>query len=195
MHLDFNILITYGGVAKKYQKGEYIFREDEAAYFYYQIIEGEVKLFSSNNDGKELIQGIFGKDRSFGEPPLLIDKPYPSTAQALTNCVIVKLRKERLLNIINDFPEFSIKIINTLATRIYNKANAVHIWVGQDPEEKLITFLNNYKGTNSKEIELIPYSRQQIADFTGLRVETVIRTLRRMNEENKVKIIDRKLYY
>ncbi|WP_369791989.1 helix-turn-helix domain-containing protein [Sediminibacterium sp. C3] len=41
----------------------------------------------------------------------------------------------------------------------------------------------------------MPFTRQQLADFTGLRVETVIRTLSKLSERNKVKIIDHKLYY
>jgi CRP-like cAMP-binding protein len=41
----------------------------------------------------------------------------------------------------------------------------------------------------------IAFTRQEIANFTGLRVETVIRTLKKMEEENKVTIDHRKLYY
>ena len=43
--------------------------------------------------------------------------------------------------------------------------------------------------------EQICLTRQEIADFTGLRVETVIRTLKRMEQENKIEIRNRKLYY
>ncbi len=41
----------------------------------------------------------------------------------------------------------------------------------------------------------VPYTRQQIADQTGLAVEIVIRTLLRMNKEGKIKICKHKLYY
>lgn len=41
----------------------------------------------------------------------------------------------------------------------------------------------------------VPLTRQQLASMTGLRVETVIRTIKKMEQQNIVKIINRKIYY
>lgn len=195
MQIDYDILITYGGVARKFAKGDFIFYEDTLPYYYYQLISGEVRMFSTNAEGKELIQGVFNDGQSFGEPPLLLGKVYPSTAQANTDCVMVKIRKEHFLSILADYPEFLSRIMYTFAERIYNKATAVQVWVQQTPEEKIKQFLSNSKATvGDCTNQPFPYTRQQIADFTGLRVETVIRTLTRMNKDGKVKIINHKLY-
>lgn len=196
MQIDYDILIAYGGVARKLAKGDFIFYEDTMPYYYYQLISGEVRMYSTNAEGKELVQGFFSAGQSFGEPPLLLDKAYPSTAQANTDCVLVKIRKEHFLSILSDYPEFLEKIMYTFAKRIYNKARATQVWVQQTPEEKIKQFLFNNKSTSGNcTDQLLPYTRQQIADFTGLRVETVIRTLTRMNKDGKVKIINHKLYY
>jgi len=196
MQIDYNILITYGGVARKYTKGDFIFQEDTVPCFHYQLMDGEVKMFSTNAEGKELIQGIFTAGQSFGEPPLLLGKVYPSTAQANKDSVVVKIRKEHFLNILNDYPIFFEQFMYTFAERIYNKAKAAQVWVQQTPEEKILRFLKNNKSNpNDCPNEPLSYTRQQIADFTGLRVETVIRTLTRMSKDGKVKIIAHKLYY
>ena len=50
--------------------------------FYYQVVEGSVRMANMNDDGKEFIQGIFKQGESFGEPVLFIDMPYPATAIA-----------------------------------------------------------------------------------------------------------------
>lgn len=196
MHIDYDILITYGGVARKFAKGDFLFYEDTMPYYYYQLVSGDVRVFSTNAEGKELIQGVFKAGESFGEPPLLLNKVYPSTAQANTDGVMVKIRKEHFLSIIHDYPEYLERMMYTFAERIYKKASAVQVWVQQTPEEKIAQFLNNNKANFSDcPNEPLPYTRQQIADFTGLRVETVIRTLTRMNKDGKVKIINHKLYY
>ena len=196
MQIDYDILITYGAVARKFVKGEFIFYEDTAPYYYYQLISGEVRLYSANAEGKELTQGVFTAGQSFGEPPLLLDKIYPSTAQANTDSVIIKIKKEHFFNLLNDYPEFMRKMMYCFAERIYKKASAVQVWVQQTPEEKIAQFLNNNKANfGDCADEPLPYTRQQIADFTGLRVETVIRTLTRMSKDGKVKIINHKLYY
>lgn len=197
MQIDYNVLIAYGGVAKKFAKGDYIFIEDAIPNFYYQVIEGEVKVYSSNSNGKEIIQGIFTVGQSFGEPPLLLDKPYPSSAVAITPLVVIRLSKEKLNNILKDFPEIAHSFILTFAERMYNKASIALIRIGTTPEEIIEQFLHKYKQEhkpNHKQIH-IPYTRQQIADFTSLRVETVIRTLKKMSDKKIVQIIDHKLYF
>ncbi|MCZ2140505.1 MAG: cyclic nucleotide-binding domain-containing protein, partial [Bacteroidia bacterium] len=80
MQIDSNLLIAWGGVAKKYAKNEVVFHEGSEPLFYYQIIEGQVKIVNINDDGKELIQIIFTDGYSFGDPALFIGKPYPTTA-------------------------------------------------------------------------------------------------------------------
>lgn len=198
MHIDDNILITYGGVARKLSKSENVFEEGEKPRFFYQIVEGETKIFSSNIEGKELTQAIYVEGESFGGPPLLLEKPYPSTAQATTQSVVMRISRENFIHILNDFPEISRAMLYSFAERIYEKSEMAQVWVGHSPEEKIEQFLikNKLKNPNDHEEEnIVPFTRQQIADFTGLRVETVIRTLKKMSEIGKVKIINHKLYY
>lgn len=196
MLIDRNILITYGGVSRKIRKGECIFFEGDLPIFYYQIIEGEVRLYSTNEDGKIIIQGLFDVGQSFGEPPLLINKPYPSTAEAINDCIVMRLRKESLLNILKDFPEIERKLLYAFAERIYYKATTAQIWLAHKPEEKIMLVLERLKEKDKINNEKpIPYTRKQIANLTGLRTETVIRTLNRMNTEGKIQIKKHKLYF
>ncbi len=196
MQIDYNILIAYGGIAKKFEKGEYVFVEDSMPHFYYQVIEGQVKVYYSNSDGRELTQGIFSRGQSFGEPPLILNKPYPNFAQALTQCVLIKLGKDNLFKILKDFPEMSHRLFLTFAERMYDMATFSAIMIKPRPQEKLELFLRSLrKEIYSEKRLLVPFTRQQIANFTGLRVETVIRELKKMSKENKVSIINKKLYY
>ncbi|MFT4023234.1 MAG: cyclic nucleotide-binding domain-containing protein [Flavihumibacter sp.] len=111
MQIDYDILVTYGGIARKYEKGAILFREGDKPYYYYQVVEGSVKMFSANNEGKEKIQGTFSAGQSFGEPPLLVNKDYPSTAQTCSEAVILRISKDRLLNILQDYPELQLKLL------------------------------------------------------------------------------------
>ncbi len=196
MHIDYDLLMTYGGVTKKFAKGEFVFHEDSLPQYYYQLISGEIKMYSTNAEGRELIQAVLKPGQSFGEPPLLIGKAYPSSAQVCAESVVVRLRKEHFQNILNDYPELIEKLMYAFAERLYHKATSVQVWVQQTPEEKILQFLCNEKANFSDCLDQpLPYTRQELADFIGVRVETVIRTLTRMNKDGKVKIIDHKLYY
>lgn len=194
MQIDYNILIAYGGVTKRYERGRIIFWEGNMPNFFYQVIEGEVKVFSANAEGKELILSIFKAGESFGEPSLLLDRPYPNTALATTNSTVIRISKEKLLSIMDDYPEIMRRLVFSFAERMYNKAAIAQMLISHTPGEKILSFFRRLKGTGNQKMQ-IPFTRQQIADFTGLRVETVIRTLVRMNSENKISIIKHKVYY
>jgi CRP-like cAMP-binding protein len=171
MQIDYNILITYGAATKKYEKGSVIFREGSIPHFFHQIVEGEVKLFSRNNEGKDFIQGMFASGQTFGEAPVL-------------------------LNILKDFPDITHQMVFSLAERIYQKAVSAQTLLCHTPEEKILSFFHTIKDTTQKKDHiLIPFTRQQIADFTSLRVETVIRTLLRMHKQKKINIIEHKIYF
>lgn len=196
MNIDYNILRAYGGVAKKVAKDDLVFEEGTTPRFFYQVIEGEVMLFCSNTDGKELIQGLLAAGKSFGEPSLFLEKNHSYSARAVKDSVIVIITKDKLLNIFRDYPNLTNALVKTLAERVHYQSSLFKIWVNPIPEEKIMSFLEvNYPKTDMNERKEIPLTRQQIANYIGLRVETVIRTLVRMKEANKVEIINRKLFY
>ncbi len=195
--IDENILITWGAAVKRYAKNEVIFEEGATPRFYYQIKEGSVKMFNMNEDTREFTQGVFKTGESFGEPPLFIQELYPATAIALTDSVIFKLSKDTFFKILAEYPTIHQAFTVLFAQRVYAKSNSLRDIVNHTPEERIISFLNacKKKMQGSDEKIQITFTRQEIANFTGLRVETVIRTLKKMEEEQKVTIDHRKLYY
>ncbi|MBL0023718.1 MAG: Crp/Fnr family transcriptional regulator [Saprospiraceae bacterium] len=197
MHIDINLLITYGAVARKYRKNEFIFYEAEACRFYHQVLEGKVKMCCYNDEGRVFIQGLFGPGESFGEPPLFIKEPYPACAQAESDCIIYKLSKDTLFKLMEEYPELQMTFITNFAKKIYEKAYTNKTIISPHPDVRITGFLTRFKKDkkNTSGRVLIPYTRQQLADFLGLRVETVIRTLIKMEEENIVEIRKHKLYY
>ncbi len=197
MQIDENILLTWGAVAKRYAKNEIIFEEGNMPRFYFQVKEGAIKMFNSNDDSREFTQGVFTDGQSFGEPPLFIDEVYPATAEALTDSTIFKLSKDTFFKILSEYPSIHRAFTTLFAQRIYNKANLLRDIINHTPEERITSFLEacKKKSAHFDEKIQITFTRQEIANFTGLRVETVIRTLKKMEEEDKVTIDHRKLYY
>ena len=197
MQIDLDLLYSWGAVAKKYKKNEIVFDEDEVAYFYYQILDGGVRMYNSNEEGKEFTQGLFSNGEGFGEPPLFIDESYPSKAITIQDSTILKLSKDKFLKILDEYPTIQKDFLILFAKKIHSKSKTSKEIINQKPEFRIIAFLNSYKkkSGNSSEKTLIPFTRQEVANYTGLRVETVIRVFTKMNEANKVKIINHKIYY
>lgn len=198
--MDINLLFSWGATAKNYSKGEILFREGEDARYYFQVDVGQVKMFNMNHDGREFTQGIFENGESFGEPPLILGEKYPTTAIVMKDSYIVKLSKERFFNILEENSDIQFHFLKLLSKRLLKKAKTARAVVNTTPEERILTFLNEYKKAHTHpeiitDKILIQLTRQEIANITGLRVETVIRTLSTFQQKHIVDIKERKLYF
>ena len=197
MQIDLDLLYSWGAVAKNYTKNEIVFEEDESAHFYYQILEGGVRMYNRNEEGKEFTQGLFCCGDGFGEPPLFIDETYPASAITIQDSIILKLSKEKFLKILEEQPSIQKDFLLLFAQKIHAKSKTSKGIINQKPEFRITAFLNSYKKNTENQSEkiAIPFTRQEIANYTGLRVETVIRVFTKMSKENKVEIIHHKIYY
>ncbi|MCU0373768.1 MAG: Crp/Fnr family transcriptional regulator [Chitinophagaceae bacterium] len=198
MAIDNDLLLAWGAAYKQYKKGEVIFRENNAALFYHQLESGSVKMINCNEQGREFIQGIFSAGESFGEPPLFYDGTYPADAVAESDCTILRLRKVSFFEVLKDNPAVLMTITKTLAKRLHHKAIVARELACHEPEHRVLTILEMVKTKgNAKQHNgkiKVPYTRQQIADMTGLRVETIIRTIRMLETKAIVSIINGKVY-
>lgn len=191
--IDLELLLSYGAFCKEYDKGEILFYEGDEALYYYQIVEGSVKMYNANDDGKEYTQGYFSEGQSFGEPPLFIDQSYPASAMAFQDAKVLRLQKDRFWKVLDENPKIERHFLKLMARRIHNKATTSKDIINQKPEFRIQAFLDSCK--KSKEKEQIEFTRQEIANFTGLRVETVIRTLMKMKQKKIVDIVNHKIFY
>ena len=196
--ITINLLEEYGGIIKHFKNGALIFEEGKQPLYYYQIISGEVKMNNYNDEGKEFIQGIFYKDQCFGEPPLFIDQVYPANAIAVINSEIIIITKNKFLELLKNNSDISLKIIKNLSQRLYYKSVMAAEISSQDPEHRVLRLIDySIEQLNFKKEEagfLINFTRQQIGDLTGLRVETVIRAIKSLEKKGDLKIINRKVY-
>lgn len=195
--IDESLLLDHGARRVSYSKGDQLFREGDAAVNFYQIASGEVKMNNYNEDGKEFIQGIFSIGQSFGEPPLLANVKYPANAEAISDVEVFQLSKENFLELLSSNPKVHLKITTTLAKRLYYKAIMVSEISSQEPEHRILRIIDYLKQVDKVEGEFnyrLDLTRQQLADLTGLRVETVIRATKSLEKKGELQIKKRKVY-
>lgn len=196
--IDPEIIEKYNPKIKNFAKNTTIFNEGSSALYYFQIISGEVKMCNFNDDGKEFVQGFFYDNQSFGEPPLFLNDPYPANAIAISDTSLYCLPKEDFIKILKENPEIAIKIITNLSQRMRYKAVMMAEISFQEPEHRLLKLMEyiiaHFKLEKEENGYKIDFTRQQMADLTGLRVETVIRAIKTLEKKGTIKIINRKVY-
>lgn len=179
------------------QKDDYIFTEDESASFYFQVISGAVKMSSYSDNGQEFIQGVFKAGQSFGEPAIFGDFSYPNNAVATEKSEIARLPKDIFFELLQENFDIHKKFNALLSNRLRYKAILLKEISSYNPDHvilALLKYLRDNSSTPNKTQFCVPYTRQQIADMTGLRVETVIRTVKKLQGEGKLEINKHKIY-
>ena len=192
-----NLLLDHGAKKVHFSKGDQLFREGESANNFYQVASGEIKMNNYNEDGKEFIQGIFSIGQSFGEPPLLANVKYPANAEALSDAEVFQLSKKQFLELLSSNPKVHLKITETLAKRLYYKAIMASEISSQEPEHRILRIIDYLKQINKVDGKFnyrLDLTRQQLADLTGLRVETVIRATKSLEKKGEVQIRNRKIH-
>ena len=168
-------------------KDQVLCHEGDTATDYFQVESGSVKMFSGSSEGQEFIQGIFSKGESFGEPALIGKFPYPGSVKAIEPAKIWKLPGDYFLQMLQENFQLHLKMDQVLCQRLRYKSMVLSEISSYDPEHRIISLLNYYKSKNGDgEKIIIPFTRQQLADMSGLRVETVIRTVKKMEKDKKL---------
>ncbi len=193
--IDRLLLKQYGAIEKHLRRGEMLFQEGDKAIFYYQILEGSMKMSNYNEEGQETLQGIFEQGKSFGEPALFGDFPFPANAEALEDTQLICLEKSRFQTLLKDHFDIHYQLLSTLSHRLRYKAILSKEIKGHDAAHRIMTLLEYLKSESKVEGEFeVNITRQTIANLTGLRVETVIRTVNTLKAKGDVKVKNRKLY-
>ncbi|WP_330747004.1 Crp/Fnr family transcriptional regulator [Chryseobacterium sp. CP-77] len=198
MSINENLLITYGAHYVEYGVDQIIFDEGNIPKFYYQVVEGIVELKNYQEEGREFIHNILSSGQCFGESLLFNERTYPMTAVAQTPCKILRLSKRIFLELLQQNPEVSLSIFKCLSERLYYKYIMLYNISSHNPSQQLKALLDYYQDYNfndSEQSNKIPLTRKQLANLTGLRVETVIRSIKKMEKDQKLKIKKGKIYY
>ncbi len=193
--IPISVLEKFNASLKTYSKDRMVFDEGEIAHFYYQIMEGQLKMFNRTEDGKEFVQGYFEDGNSFGEPPLFSDSKYPAAAITLTECSIYVLSKSDFFELLKSNPEIHLKFTRDICKRMIYKAKIAREVSIYPPEHRILTLLHHLKNALPSESPFeVPLTRQQISELTGLRVETVIRAIKKLEKSKKLSIRERKVF-
>lgn len=196
--IDIDVLLSWGATYKPIKTGEVIFREGTPCNFYHQLVSGSIKWVNIDEDGKEFLQSIVDPGECFGEMPLFDNGPYAATAIATEDAMIIRLHRATFQQLITENPAIHFSFSKLLAERVRFKFYLLKELACHDPEQRIAALISYFKSHNNKSIccqcSQVKLTRQQIADMTGLRVETVIRSMRHMHDRGEIFIEKGKVY-
>ncbi len=79
---------------RKISENEEIFAQGETGDGMYVILQGRVRIATTDNFGRERVLAFYGPGEFFGDMAVLTGEPRSATASASTNLRLLQLRKD-----------------------------------------------------------------------------------------------------
>jgi CRP/FNR family transcriptional regulator, anaerobic regulatory protein len=167
-----------------------IFSEGEFAESAFGLSRGFMRLYKTLPDGRRRIV-------AFALPGDLLDIPladhFTCSADAIGEVTVCRFPREQLKKVILSSPNLTRLLMEFEARELRSARNQLTLLGASSAEERLTTFLLNWRNCLgqapvSQPVPL-PMRRQDIADFLGLQLETVSRTLARLERKGAIEIL------
>jgi CRP-like cAMP-binding protein/CheY-like chemotaxis protein len=163
-----------------YKKKDEIYREGSYPRGVYFIGKGKVKVYQTNELGKDLITELYKEGDFFGYLPLLRDEKYSGGATALEDSEIYMLPKDDFFSLIYKHADVSRKFIELLSNNLRENEKQLlklaYDSVRKRVAEALVKLSDTYKKEDEQYFS-IQIAREDLANIVGTATETVIRTL------------------
>ncbi|MBC6109341.1 Crp/Fnr family transcriptional regulator [Pedobacter fastidiosus] len=185
--MDIQQLIDRGFAVKEYPKDSIIYEPAGKPRFVYFIKSGEIRMVTVSDEGKEFIQGVFKTGEYFGEPAVLVNRPYLAYTIANKDSQIIPVAKADFLKLLKEDPNFSMDLIKVLSNRLFYKSMMLEELANEKAEHRLLTIIH-YLFNDIEAGSTLAVTRQELADMTGLRVETVIRGVKLLADKKLIEL-------
>ncbi len=129
-------------------RGEMIFFEGEVAHAFYVVGSGKVKVFKMSPEGKEQILMIAGPGESFAEAAMFASGKYPASAQALEDCELAVINREKFVALLGKNPDIAMNLIARLSVLLRKMTALVEELSLTDVTTRLAHYLVNLAQQN-----------------------------------------------
>jgi CRP/FNR family transcriptional regulator len=175
--------------------GEIVFAEGDAADSVYEVVAGMVRRFKLLPDGRRQITGFPTAGRFLGLAPGAVCTDAADAVTEITLCHYTRAAFERLAG---EVPDFAQRVLSVAALELQEAQNQLLLLGRKTAVEKMASFLVLLADRGADAVDL-PMTRGDIADYLGLTVETVSRTLTELRRKglialpspNRVELHDR----
>jgi CRP/FNR family transcriptional regulator, cyclic AMP receptor protein len=174
----------------KFRKKQAVYQEGNHPLRLYYVERGKVKTYKTNDEGKELIVGLFSEGDFFGYNAILEGTSYKESAEAIEETEIIMIPKEEFEQLLSSNRVVMQKFIQLLARNVTEKEqqllNLAYNSLRKKVAEALIMLFDKFGGRVSD--FSIDLSRENMATIAGTAKESLIRTLSDFKEEKLIDI-------
>jgi CRP/FNR family transcriptional regulator, nitrogen fixation regulation protein len=162
------------GTPMSFTRNSEIYGENEPADYFYKVVSGSVRTYKIFDDGRRQIGGFYFAGDVFG---LEVGAVHQFSAEAIDNCVVLVIKRSAVVALAERNGDIARQLWSFTAGELQRVRTHMLLLI-KSAEERVACFLLEMAERFSKtEAVELPMSRQDIADYLGLTIETVSRTM------------------
>lgn len=162
------------GAQMRFARNTEVYGEDEPAEYLYQVISGAVRTYRMLDDGRRQISAFYLPGDIFGVES---DDVHLSSAEAVTDAQVLVVKRSSVLARAEHDKDLA-RQLWTLMVRELQRVQKHSLVLIKNAEERVAGFLLEMAGRSASNSAIeLSMSRQDIADYLGLTIETVSRTI------------------
>lgn len=162
------------GAPMSYPRNTEIFGENEPADYVYEVLSGAVRTYKVLNDGRRQIGGFYLPGDIFG---LQFAEEHVFSAEAITDTRVLVVKRSALTGLAGRDASVGKELFNLTSRELRRMQDRILLLVKSAQERVASFLLEMAERAGANNIVELPMSRQDIADYLGLTIETVSRTL------------------
>jgi CRP/FNR family transcriptional regulator, cyclic AMP receptor protein len=166
------------GDAKHYARDEVLIREGDASDALYILMEGQLKVFSRDERGRELVYNIITPGEFFGEM-FLDGGPRSASVKAVTEADCIVINQHEIRSFMRTYPEFAECLVHKLIARLRHATRFSRSLALDGAYERTLALLDQIAVTEG-DIRFIPprVTQQDIADRVAVSREMINHIMR-----------------
>jgi len=173
------------GASMPFARNAEIYGENEPAEYLYRVVSGSVRTYKVLNDGRRQIGAFYMSGDVFG---LEVGDEHTFSAEAIVDSKVLVFKRSALVNLAARDNGVARELWTMTAGELQRVQEHILLLI-KTAQERVAGFLLEMakRGTSGIEIDL-PMSRQDIADYLGLTIETVSRTLTQLENSAAIAV-------
>jgi CRP-like cAMP-binding protein len=176
-----------------FERGETICHQGSTGNVIYLIVEGQVRIYRTNEAGQELSVRILRGGDFFGELSLLDGQPRMASVEAMRRTTTLMLHRDAFLCTVEEHPQIAVSILKTLSARfrhitLYAENLASHTAVQRVVRQLLDLAIQHGVAENGATRIDLHLTQDDLASLSGTTRETVNRVLAALREEGLVRV-------
>lgn len=172
------------GVTIRRSPGEEIFAEGEAVDTIYQVMSGTVRTYRLLGDGRRHVCDFHAPGDLLG---LEAVDEHCCSAEGMTDVILHAIPLKTLRRLCAEDPALSQRLLSIATGGMQRSQNHASMLARLGAVERVAAFLVDFARRFDADDELdLPMTRQDIADYLGLTIHTVSRTLSQLQDQGLI---------